>query len=66
MFHFNINLSSLFFIDFFKFQRNELPELYSLANVDYEATFVRIARDIILQVAGNFVAPKYWVCVFFF
>jgi len=38
----------------------ELPELYALANVDYEATFVRIARDILLQVAGTYVAPKYW------
>lgn len=40
--------------------KEELPELYTLANIDYEATFVRIARDTILQVAGNFVAPKYW------
>jgi len=43
------------------FLRGELSDLYSLANVDYEATFVRIARDTILQVAGIFKAPKYWV-----
>jgi len=44
----------------YKLVKGELSDLYSLANVDYEATFVRIARDTILQVAGIFKAPKYW------
>jgi len=38
----------------------ELPDLYAMSNVDYEVTFVRIARDMILQVAGTYPAPKYW------
>ena len=32
-----------------------------MSNVAYEATFIRIARDTILQVAGNYLAPMYWV-----
>ena len=30
-------------------------------NKEYEVTFVRIARDIILQAAGKYEAPSYWV-----
>ena len=30
-------------------------------NLEYEQTFVRIARDIILQTAGDYEAPEYWV-----
>lgn len=32
-----------------------------MANIEYEQTFVRIARDTILQEAGKYEAPKYWV-----
>lgn len=39
---------------------DELPDLYAMNNIDYEPTFVRIARDILLQVAGTYVASKYW------
>ena len=45
--------------------RQEIPALYSMNNIEYEATFIRIARDTILQSAGNYEAPKYWVtCLF--
>lgn len=30
-------------------------------NKEYELTFIRIARDIILQSAGKYEAPMYWV-----
>lgn len=29
-------------------------------NLQYEQTFIRIARDTILQAAGNYEAPSYW------
>jgi hypothetical protein len=31
-----------------------------MSGLNYEATFVRMARDTILQAAGRFEAPKYW------
>jgi hypothetical protein len=34
--------------------------LYNLANVGYQSTLVRIARDTILKIAGNFNATNYW------
>jgi len=30
-------------------------------NRDYETTFIRIARDVLLQSAGKYEAPTYWV-----
>jgi hypothetical protein len=29
-------------------------------SLEYEGTFSRIARDTILQAAGNYEAPQYW------
>lgn len=34
-------------------------------NRDYETTFIRIARDVILQAAGKYEAPVYWVAIIF-
>lgn len=31
-----------------------------MTNKDYESTFIRIARDTILQEAGKHEAPRYW------
>ena len=36
-----------------------------MSNKDYEATFIRVARDVILQAAGLYEAPEYWVIKFF-
>jgi len=44
----------------YKLIAKQIPALYSMSNIDYEATFVRIARDTILQAAGSYEAPKYW------
>lgn len=41
--------------------QEEIPALYTLANINYEQTFIRIARDVILQTAGAYNAPQYWV-----
>ena len=40
--------------------REELGQLYGMANLQYEQTFIRIARDTILQEAGSYEAPEYW------
>ncbi len=40
--------------------KNDIPKLYNLANINYQGTIVRIARDIILKVGGNFNATNYW------
>lgn len=47
----------------FQYQLNkaEIPKLYALANVNYQATYIRIARDTILKVAGKYNATDYWV-----
>lgn len=34
--------------------------MYDLANVNYQGTIVRISRDIILKVGGQFNATNYW------
>jgi regulator of protease activity HflC (stomatin/prohibitin superfamily) len=46
----------------FQYQVNttEIPKLYNLANTNYHSTYVRIARDIILKIAGEFNATSYW------
>lgn len=30
-------------------------------NLEYERTFIRIARDTVVQIASNFEAQEYWV-----
>lgn len=44
----------------YKLIKEGIPALYDLSNLQYEQTFVRIARDIILQEAGSYQAPEYW------
>ena len=56
MFHFNIKLKSTKIINF----REKIPDLYNLANINYQATYVRISRDILLKVAGKYNATSYW------
>ncbi|CAD8196714.1 unnamed protein product [Paramecium octaurelia] len=40
--------------------KNEIAQLYAMGGLNYEATFIRMARDTILQAAGRFEAPRYW------
>jgi hypothetical protein len=32
----------------YKLIKNKIPDLYEMANLEYEETFIRIARDVIL------------------
>lgn len=34
--------------------------MYNLANVAYQATLIRISRDVLLKIAGNYNATNYW------
>jgi regulator of protease activity HflC (stomatin/prohibitin superfamily) len=47
----------------FQFQiiKADIPKLYSLANINYFGTYVRISRDVILKIAGMYNAGDYWV-----
>ncbi|EGR34238.1 spfh domain band 7 family protein [Ichthyophthirius multifiliis] len=44
----------------YQLQKGELYSLFQNYNLFYEQTFIKIARDIILQSAGNYQAPQYW------
>lgn len=57
MFRFNTKFLSI--IIKFKF-RDQIPELYNLANTNYQGTYIRIARDTILKIAGKYNATSYW------
>jgi regulator of protease activity HflC (stomatin/prohibitin superfamily) len=41
--------------------KNEINKLYNLANVNYHGTFVRISRDVILKISGQYNANDYWI-----
>ena len=45
----------------YKLRKEKLGELFTTYNVNYEQIFVRVAREIILQDAGSYEAPDYWV-----
>jgi regulator of protease activity HflC (stomatin/prohibitin superfamily) len=54
-------LSLTLFVSFqFQIEKNNITALYNLANTNYFGTYVRISRDIILKVAGQFNATSYW------
>uniref|UniRef100_A0A7S1MB42 Band 7 domain-containing protein n=2 Tax=Alexandrium catenella TaxID=2925 RepID=A0A7S1MB42_ALECA len=44
----------------YKLHPDGLPALYALTNMQYEALFVRIARDQLLEVASDYEGPQYW------
>jgi len=44
----------------YRLQHDKLAELYRQFNLDYEATYERIAREQILRSAGEYEAPVYW------
>jgi regulator of protease activity HflC (stomatin/prohibitin superfamily) len=45
----------------FQIMKEKIPNLYNLANTNYFGTYVRISRDIILKIAGQFNATSYWI-----
>jgi hypothetical protein len=44
----------------FQIMKDNITNLYNLANTNYFGTYVRISRDIILKVAGQYNATSYW------
>mmetsp|Transcript_20690 Transcript_20690/g.18337 ORF Transcript_20690/g.18337 Transcript_20690/m.18337 type:complete len:300 (+) Transcript_20690:25-924(+) len=44
----------------YKLHREDIPKLYKLTNVRYEETFIRQAKNIILEEASEYNAPEYW------
>lgn len=44
----------------YKIVKQKIPDLYNLANVNYQGTYIRIARDTILKIAGRYNATSYW------
>jgi regulator of protease activity HflC (stomatin/prohibitin superfamily) len=45
----------------YRLQKQNITDLYNLANIDYVGTLVRISRDTILKVASGYNANDYWV-----
>lgn len=41
--------------------KENLTQLYDLANTNYQGTYNRIARDTILKVASDYTAEEYWL-----
>lgn len=40
--------------------KDKVPDLYNLANVNYEGTIIRMSRDVIMKVGGMYNATSYW------
>ena len=60
MFHSNTELTGIFYFFNANLNRNNLTALYNLANVNYQGTIVRMARDVIMKVGGRYNAASYW------
>lgn len=44
----------------YKLNKTTIPNLYNLTNINYAGTLIRIARDVILKVGGQYNATNYW------
>lgn len=44
----------------YRLYRKDIPKLYKLTNVRYEETFIRQAKNVILEEASEYNAPEYW------
>jgi len=42
-------------------EKEKIPELYALTNIQYEGLFTRIARDQLLEAAAEYEGPQYWI-----
>ena len=45
----------------YRLKEEALIDLYTELNIGYEATFIRNARDALLEEAGSHLAPEYWL-----
>lgn len=44
----------------YQLKKDELPQMYRLVQNDYEQIFARLARNSVLQIAGDYIANAYW------
>jgi len=42
-------------------EKESIPKLYALTNIQYEGLFTRIARDQLLEAAAEYEGPQYWM-----
>jgi hypothetical protein len=52
---------SLSFAFQYQLRKESLPQMYLMCQQDYEKIYARIARNAVLQAAGNFEASAYWL-----
>lgn len=45
----------------YRIVKNDIPKLYKLAQTRYEETFLRQAKKVVLEEAGSYNAPEYWL-----
>jgi len=45
----------------YKFDKAALPSVYKQYTTNYQAPMIRVARNSMLQVAGNFTSTQYWL-----
>ncbi len=50
----------LHFSFLYRLQKENIPELYRLVGIEYEKLYVKIAADLVLANAGNYVGAQYW------
>lgn len=44
----------------YQLKKTELPALYRMTQTDFEPFLIRLARNAVLRVAGDYEAPQYW------
>ena len=52
---------SLSFAFQYQLRQKDLPKMYLMCQQDYEKIYARIARNAVLQAAGDFEASAYWL-----
>lgn len=45
----------------YQLEKENIPKLYALTNIQYEGLFARIARDQLLEAAAEYEGPQYWL-----
>lgn len=45
----------------YQIMKEKIPDLYNLANINYQSTIIRMSRDVIMKVGGVYNAESYWL-----
>lgn len=62
----NEGLSLKLYVTFqYKIIQADIPKIYLLTGTNYETTYLRIARETLLAIAGSYNAQAYWVSPLF-